>query len=298
MYFYQKNFIYDVSSYSKTKSTTNNSITISNINISDLSYYLNSATKPQILLSTGNFSPWGAKDVLLADNWTISSTGSNFNLTLYISDNDITNYDLNQIKYLIFLDNIYFLQISSSDENFNELRLKNNTILRVKFNDNTLKNYYLTENTTLKKTSSFIQISCNDSYRFFSLTYNFNTNALQEINLSTNGFDNFPHFINFKITRPTNSVVRVLRVSLKLIDRFNVTYTLQTYYFSSFSGQTLDTFSLIPLCSYFSYDLNSASSLRLELAWTSDGNTLTTENTTIEVQCACFLPTNNFNIFF
>ena len=300
MYFYQQNFIYDVSSYPKTKNTTINLITISNIDINDLSYYNNFLTKPQILLGTGNFSPWGAKDVLLADNWdiTYNSSTNTYTLEIYISNTDITNYDINTIKYLIFLDNIFFLQISSSDANFNRLRLKNNTILRVKFNDNTIRNYYLPENTNLRKTSNFIQIICDESYRYLTFTYNFNTNAQQEINLTSNAYNNFPHFINFKITRPTNSVVRILRVRLILIDRFNVTYTLQTYYFSSFAGEILNTFSLVPLYPYNSYELNSASSLRLELAWTSDGNTLTTENTSVNIQCAWFLPTNNFAIYF
>jgi hypothetical protein len=298
MYFYQKNFIYDVSSYTKTKNTSNNSITISDINISDLSYYNNLDTRPQILLSTGNFSPWGAKDVLLSNRWYIGynpSTGR-YNLNLFISNTDITSYDINQIKYLIFLDDVYFLQINSSDENFDTLKFKNNIVLSVKFNNNTTKDFYLPLNTILTKTNDYIDIRT--TCRYLLSLVNFNSNAQREINLSSNGYNNFPHFINIKLQRPSNTSDRVLRLRLIVIDRNNTTNTLQTYYFSTPAGQTLNTFSIVPCLTDDLYYLNHNSKLRLNLAWTSDGNTLTTENTSVEVQCIWFLPTNNFRIYF
>jgi hypothetical protein len=298
MYFYQKNFIYDVSSYPKTKDTTYNiiSITIPDVNMGSLTYYLNSITKPKALLSTGNFSPWGAKDVLLSDDWYITVYGTNYVFNFKISANDITSYDINQIKYLIFLDDIHLLQISSSDENFSYLRLESNTQLRVKFNDNTTKDFYLPMNTILSKNSNFIEILSNS--KFLIYTVNFNTSALQEINLSSNGYNNFPHFINFKLQRPTNTSARILRVRLILIDRSNTTYTIQTYYFTSPLGETLNTHNVVSFFTAAAYHLGSNSSLKLELAWTSDGSTLTTENTTVEVQCIWFLPTTNFRIYF
>jgi hypothetical protein len=298
MYFYQKNFIYDVSSCQKAKDTSNNRITISDIDISDLEYYVNSLTKPQILLSTGNFSAWGAKDVLLSNEWYIGynpSTNKYF-LTLVISSNDINSYDVNQIKYLIFLDNIYFLQISSSDKNFSNLRLKNNTTLRVKFNDNITKDFYLPLGTILTKTNDYIEILSNYYYSVYLV--NFSSNALQEINLSSSGYNNFPHFINLKLQRPTNTINAILRLRIKVIDRYNLSYILQTYYFSSSSGQTLNTFSVVPFLSSSAYHLGSNSSLKLELVWTSDGNTLITENTSVGVECIWFLPTNNLRIYF
>jgi hypothetical protein len=298
MYFYQQNFIYDVSNYPKTKNTSNNSIIISNIDISDLSYYYNSDTRPQILLSTGNFSPWGAKDVLLSENWDIQyiSSSGRYILILYISNTDITSYDINQIKYLIFLDNVYYLQINSSDKNFDTLRLKNNIVLNVKFNNNTTKDFYLPLNTILTKTDDYIDIIKTSSYLLSAV--NFNSNAQQEINLSSNGYNNFPHFINLKLQRPSNTSIRILRLRLIVIDRNNTTNILQTYYFSSHSGQTLNTFSIVPYLTSNTFYLNHNLTLKLNLAWTSDGNTLTTENTTVEVQCIWFLPTNNFRIYF
>jgi hypothetical protein len=298
MYFYQQNFIYDVSSYSKTKDTTHNAIniTIPNSDISNFNYYHNALTRPKILLSTGNFSPWGAKDVLLSDNWTISSFASNYILSSKISNTDITSYDITQIKYLIFLDDIYNLEISSSDTNFGQLKLKNNTILRIKFNNNITKNFYLPSDTILLKTSDYVEIF--SEYIALNNAYNFNSNALQVIDLSYNNLNNFPHFINIKLQRPSNTVIRILRLRLILIDKNNTSHTLETYYFSSPSGQTLNTFSVVPLLPASVYHLNPNSFLKLELAWTSDGNTLTTENTSLAIQCIWFLPANNFRIYF
>jgi hypothetical protein len=298
MYFYQQNFIYDVSNYPKTKDTTTNTITISNIDISDLNYYYTQNSKPQILLNSGNFSPWGAKDVLLIDNWEISynSSTNTYTLYLYISNTDITSYDINQIKYLIFLDDIQSLQISSSDKNFTNLRLKNNTQLRVKFNDNTTKDFYLPVNTILNKNPTYIQASPNNPT--FTASVNFNTNAQQEINLSSNGFNTFPHFINLKLQRPTNSVNRYLNFQLIVIDRFNTENIVQDYIFASPSGQLYNTFCVVPYSDTTLYQLNSDSSLKIRAIWTSDGSTTTTENTTLAIQCIWFLPANNFRIYF
>ena len=294
MYFYQKNFIYDISSYPKTKDTTYNILTISNLDISDLSYYYNQGSKPKILLSTGNFSPWGAKDVLLADNWGISyDTNTNtYTLQLNISNLDITNYDINQIKYLIFLDDINFLVISSNDPNFENLILKNNTILIVKFNSDYQNAFYLPSNTYLSKTSTALTIRSKHIYD--SANVNFNTNAQQEIYF----YNGFPHFFNFKVQRPSNSTQKILRLQLIIVvDNNNTSFTIQTYYFSSPAEQTLNTFSLTPLY-YDSYTINSYGYFKLNLAWTSDGSTLTTENTTIEVQWGYYLPVLNLIINF
>jgi hypothetical protein len=298
MYFYQQNFIYDVSSYNKIKDTNTNRISILNINISDFEYYISSANRPRILLSTGNFSPWGARDVLIGDTWFFSYIfgAGVYVLEIYISNTNIDDYDINQIKYLIFLDDTRELQINSNEKNFSNLKLKNNTQLRIEFNNGITKDYILPVNTSLSKKDTYIDI--NPNHQYSSYTRNFSSNAQQEINLSADGYNNFPHFINLKLQRPTNTTVRVLRLRLIVIDRNNTTHILQTYYFSSFSGQTLNTFNVVPYLTGSLYELNNNSTLRLNLAWTSDGNTLTTENTTVEVQCIWFLPTNNFRIYF
>jgi hypothetical protein len=295
MYFYQKNFIYDISSYPKTKNTTNNTLTISNLDISDLDYYYNTNTRPKILLSTGNFSPWGANDVLLADNWNITqdTITETYTLTLYISNLDITTYDITQIRYLIFLDDINTLQISSDDTNFNKLILKTNTILRIKFNNNTTKDFYLPANTSLTKTSTTLTIQSNHIYN--SAVVNFSTIALKQINLG----NNIPHFINFKIQRPSNTSSKILRVQFWLSDNSSgPLFLIQTYYFSSFSGETYNTFTLTPL--YYSGSNNFYSNFLFQmfLAWTSDGSTLTLENTNITIEWSWFLPINNLTIYF
>ncbi len=294
MYFYQQNFIYDVSSYTKTKNTTNNSITISNIDISDLGYYYNTNTKPQVLLSTGNFSPWGAKDVLLSDSWNISynSSTNTYTLTFFISNTDITSYDINQIKYLIFLDKVYKLQISSSDKRFKNLRLKNNTLLRVKFNNNTTKDFYLSINTILEKSDT--QLKIYSPHQFYFNSVSFNTNAQQEIIIPYS----FPHFITLQLQRPSNTTSRILRVSLIFIDSSNSSVDWGTYYFSSPSGQTLNTFTLVPVYANTTPTINNNSSFKIILRWTSDGNTLTTENTTINIRLLWFLPTMGLIINF
>ena len=295
MYFYQKNFIYDISSYPKTKDTSNNIIDIADIDINDLNYYYNQFSRPKILLSTGIFSPWGAKDVLLADTWTIdyNPTENTYSLRLYISNTDITSYDVNNIKYLIFLDDITYLEINYDTPNFNNFLVKNNTLLKFKFRDTTSQYFHLPKNTVLTKTNDCIYISC--SNETFLYTLNFNTNAQQEIILPYN----FPHFINLKIQRPTNTTEKILKLQLIIVDKNTISNIVETYYFSIPAGQILNTFSLTPLYnSGANYELNNSSVFKLNLAWTSDGNTLTTENTNIDVQCGWYLPINNLTIYF
>jgi hypothetical protein len=299
MYFYQKNFIYDVSSYPKTKDTTNNSVIISNINISDLNYYFSEYIRPQILLSNGNFSAWGAKDVLLSENWNIgynSSTGL-YELTINVSNRDITNYDINQIKYLIFLDKINVLVINSNEENFKDYVVRNLTKLSIKFNNNSSKEAFLPLNTFLMKTNTYITITPQNYYG--ENTINFSSNAQQEIILP---FLNFPYFINIKVNRPTNITDAVLKLELIIVDDNNTSNIIQTYYFSSPSGQRLNTFSLIPLYSAnpitSTYSLNSNSQFKLRFSWTTDGTILYTENTSLTIQSAYNLPMNSLKIYF
>jgi hypothetical protein len=304
MYFYQKNFIYDVSGYSKTKDTTNNILTISNINISDLSYYNNNNTKPRILLNTGNFSPWGANDVLISDNWNIiynSSTGL-YTLNLKISNLDITNYDINLIKYMIFTEKINTIEISGSDSNFRDFIVLNNTLLIIKLSNGSKRFLYLTPNTMITKTSTSISISTPSNHILYTKTLDFSTTSSYRIELTRSvplGWYefNFPHYIVIKMNNTSNVSGFIIKLNL-IIRSNNIDNIVQTYYFSVPATQLLNTFTLIPLYPEGNYTLDSLSKFILEFNLTSNGNTLITNPTILEVQYSYFLPINNLIINF